>query len=151
MYRHLTSFLKSISTLLSSCSLRDGTINFIKYGSRILLLRVFTGALASRRILKRRMSIFQCQKCCQYLHSSNTMKYGTMIMKLLILCHEACKFYYIVRRGLLTTIFCKDPLWWLNPSSGTHTLILTYRSHTQSHSDFLASQNIFSKVGFICL
>ena len=143
MYRHLTPFLKSISTLLSSCSLRDD--------SRILLLRVFTGALASRRILKRRMSIFQCQECCQYLDSSNIMKYGNMIMKLLILCHEACKSYYIARRGLLTTIFWKNPLWWLNPSSGTHKLILTYRSHTQSHSDFFASQNIFSKVGFICL
>ena len=47
MYRHVTPFLKSINTSLSSCSLRDGAISFIKYASRILLLRVFTGALAS--------------------------------------------------------------------------------------------------------
>ena len=47
MYRHVTPFLKSINTSLSSCSLRDGTISFIKYASRILLLMVFTGALVS--------------------------------------------------------------------------------------------------------
>ena len=47
MYRHVTPFLKSINTSLSSCSLTDRTINFIKYASRILLLRVFSGALVS--------------------------------------------------------------------------------------------------------
>ena len=47
MYCHVTPFLKSINTSLSSCSLRDGAISFIKYASRILLLRVFTEALAS--------------------------------------------------------------------------------------------------------
>ena len=47
MYHHVTPFLKSINISLSSCSLGDGTISFIKYASRILLLRVFTGALAS--------------------------------------------------------------------------------------------------------
>ena len=47
MYRHVTPFLKSINTSLSSCSLRDRTNSFIKYASRILLFRVFTGALVS--------------------------------------------------------------------------------------------------------
>ena len=47
MHRHVTPFRKSINTSLFSCSLRDGTINFIKYASRILLLRVFSGALVS--------------------------------------------------------------------------------------------------------
>ena len=47
MYRHVTPFLKSINTSLSSCSLRDGAISFIKYASRILLLKVFAGTLAS--------------------------------------------------------------------------------------------------------
>ena len=47
MYRHVTPFLKSINTSMSSCSLRDGTNSFIKYASRILLFRVFTGALVS--------------------------------------------------------------------------------------------------------
>ena len=58
MYRHVTPFLKSINTSLSSCSLRDGTISFIKYASRILLLRVFTGALAS---------IYQLNSCSMFL------------------------------------------------------------------------------------
>ena len=47
MYCHVTPFLKSMSTSLCSCLLRDGAISFIKYASRTLLLRVFTGALAS--------------------------------------------------------------------------------------------------------
>ena len=47
MYPHVTPFLKSINSSLSNCSLRDGSINFIKYASRILLLRVFPGALVS--------------------------------------------------------------------------------------------------------
>ena len=47
MYSHVTPFLKSINTSLSSSSFRDGKISFIKYASRILLLRVFIGALAS--------------------------------------------------------------------------------------------------------
>ena len=47
MYRHVTPFQRSINTSLSTRSLRDGAISFINYASRILLLRVFTGALAS--------------------------------------------------------------------------------------------------------
>ena len=58
MYRHLTPFLKSINTSLSSCSLRDGTISFIKYAPRILLLRVFTGLL---------VSIYQINSCSMFL------------------------------------------------------------------------------------
>ena len=46
MYRHVTPF-RTINTSLSSCSLRDGTINFVRYASRILLLRVCSGALVS--------------------------------------------------------------------------------------------------------
>ena len=44
----VTPFRKSISTLLSDCSLRDGTINFIKHASKILL-KVLSGALVSTK------------------------------------------------------------------------------------------------------
>ena len=44
MYCHVKPFLKSINTSLSNCSFRDGTI---KYASRILSLRVFSGTLVS--------------------------------------------------------------------------------------------------------
>ena len=58
MYRHVTLFPKSINTSLSSCSLSDGTISFIKYASRILLLKEFTGALAS---------IYRLNSCSKFL------------------------------------------------------------------------------------
>ena len=60
------TFLKNINTSLSSCSLRDGTISFIKYASRILLLRVFTGALAS---------IYQLNCCFQDFLYRNLYKH----------------------------------------------------------------------------
>ena len=47
MYRHVNPNLKLINKSLSNCSLRDGTINFIKYASIILLLRVFSGFLVN--------------------------------------------------------------------------------------------------------
>ena len=47
MYRHVTPFLKSIITSLSNGLVRDEIINFEKYASRILLLRVFLCALVS--------------------------------------------------------------------------------------------------------
>ena len=47
MYRHVTQFLKSVNTSLPDFSLRDRTINFIKYAFKILLLDVFSGVLVS--------------------------------------------------------------------------------------------------------
>ena len=58
MYYHVTLFLKIINTSLSSCSLRDGTINLIKYASRILLLRVFPGAV---------VRTYQLNSCSMFL------------------------------------------------------------------------------------
>ena len=58
MYLHVIQFLKSINTSLSNCSLRDGTINFTKYASTILLLRVFLGAL---------VSTYQLNSCSMFL------------------------------------------------------------------------------------
>ena len=66
MHRHVIPFLKNINTSLSSCSLRDGTISFINYASRILLLRVFTGALAS---------IYQLNYCFQDFLYRNLYKH----------------------------------------------------------------------------
>ena len=53
----LHRFSKAV-TLLSNSSLRDGTINFIKYASRILLLRVFLGAV---------VSTYQLNSCSMFL------------------------------------------------------------------------------------
>ena len=47
MYHHVTLFLKSVNTSLPDFSLRDGTIDFIKYAFKILLLGIFSGVLVS--------------------------------------------------------------------------------------------------------
>ena len=48
MHRHVTPFLKNVNILLSNYQLRDGTINFIKYIPRILLLKVFSCGLVDK-------------------------------------------------------------------------------------------------------
>ena len=56
----LHGFWKALTqrTLLSNCSLRDETNNFTEHASRILLLRVFSGAL---------VSTYQTNSCLMFL------------------------------------------------------------------------------------
>ena len=83
---HVTPFLKSINTSLSSFPLRDGTISFIKYASSILLLRVFTRALAS--IYQPNLCSMFLAKCFAGLEFLLTSLYSSHLILQFVMSHQ---------------------------------------------------------------